>query len=611
MPGTNILRIFVICLAVSVTLQYSTFYISYDEKGMNMSEMYETIDTTKADCQHQCTVDDRCKSFVVFENDQDNSTCGFSENQDYHSVTNCTTCSVNLKNCSSGSITYTEFLNGYIGTNQYANFDAANVNFVKCSKLCNSDQFCNGFIFNSATRQCRHVDSSSVVPFSDAKFSFYRKDCPLGCTTYSDISLNATGTYYDVIENVTSKGCEYLCNNVSDCRGFTGDDVQQTCALSYSSRNANLDNCSTCSTYLKQCPIEKDTVPTKKCRATSFYEMGSNFESSATYRSFKNSTPATCYTECMNDEECWGYAFNAQTATCDLSINMFPQYTDCSHCTFVARDCSSSVDGYNVQCSSNFTAYGSNLTVSSTFFSSGSATFESCQQMCSDNTSCISFYHRSDTSECHLSKSSARTSADCSSCSYYIKQCWQGCSLISYSTTEFGYVTSSTLSDLSGQAMTYTQCKDMCTSDPLCYGFSHQADNQHCILSESGLHAWSPSCNTCSFSQKICLPETTTVPSNESCCSCKLKSNQTLDDLMAQRKQELTVNSETLSSTIRKQTCASDFRASSNVIGAFGVLVLIAVISLIVLPDLYTAVKFIIRKIIKFRKNQTRITLNQ
>lgn len=78
--------------------------------------------------------------------------------------------------------------------------------------------------------------------------------------------------------------------------------------------------------------------------------------------------------------------------------------------------------------------------------------------------------------------------------------------MISYSTTEFGYVTSSTLSDLSGQAMTYTQCKDMCTSDPLCYGFSHQADNQHCILSESGLHAWSPSCNTCSFSQKICLP---------------------------------------------------------------------------------------------------------
>lgn len=87
--------------------------------------------------------------------------------------------------------------------------------------------------------------------------------------------------------------------------------------------------------------VEKDTVPTKRCRATSFYEMGSNFESSATYRSFKNSTPATCYTECMNDEECWGYAFNAQTATCDLSINMFPQYTDCSHCTFVARDCSS------------------------------------------------------------------------------------------------------------------------------------------------------------------------------------------------------------------------------------------------------------------------------
>lgn len=87
-----------------MTLQYSTLYVSYDEKGMNMSEMYETIDTTKADCQHQCTGNDRCKAYVVFENAQDNSTCGFSENQDYHSVTNCTTCSVNLKNCSSGKI---------------------------------------------------------------------------------------------------------------------------------------------------------------------------------------------------------------------------------------------------------------------------------------------------------------------------------------------------------------------------------------------------------------------------------------------------------------------------------------------------------------------------
>lgn len=216
--------------------------------------------------------------------------------------------------------------------------------------------------------------------------------------------------------------------------------------------------------------------------------------------------------------------------------------------------CLVDVDGYYVQCSSNFMSYGANWTVSSTFFSDSGATFESCQQLCSDNSSCISFYHRSDTLECHLSTSSVRTSADCPSCSYNIKQCWQGtctciscafpltssdfkinssnfihifkqkllwprasiahihlveflgCSLISYSTTEFGYMTSSTRSNLTGQVMTYAQCEDKCTSDPLCYGFSHQADNQHCVLSDSGLHAWNPSCNTCSFSKKICLP---------------------------------------------------------------------------------------------------------
>lgn len=94
--------------------------------------------------------------------------------------------------------------------------------------------------------------------------------------------------------------------------------------------------------------------------------------------------------------------------------------------------CLVDVDGYYVQCSSNFMSYGANWTVSSTFFSVSGATFESCQQLCSDNSSCISFYHRSDTLECHLSTSSVRTSADCPSCSYNIKQCWQGtCTCIS------------------------------------------------------------------------------------------------------------------------------------------------------------------------------------
>lgn len=96
--------------------------------------------------------------------------------------------------------------------------------------------------------------------------------------------------------------------------------------------------------------------------------------------------------------------------------------------SFKAYDCCfvDLVDSYYVQCSSNFTSHGANWTVPSTFFSSTGVTFQSCQQLCSSNSSCISFYHRSDTLECHLSKSSVRTSADCSSCSYHIKQCWQG-----------------------------------------------------------------------------------------------------------------------------------------------------------------------------------------
>lgn len=93
----------------------------------------------------------------------------------------------------------------------------------------------------------------------------------------------------------------------------------------------------------------------------------------------------------------------------------------------------------------------------------------------------------------------------------------------------------------------------------------------------------------------------TTVPNTGCGCFCRT-TNQSVDELILERKKELTVNKETLSATTRKLNCAEDSRTSSKVIGSIGVLILMIVVTLLILPDLCSLILFIMKKVQEYRK---------
>ena len=87
--------------------------------------------------------------------------------------------------------------------------------------------------------------------------------------------------------------------------------------------------------------LEKDKVPAQKCSSTTYIYFGTNFESSATYKTFNSSSLALCETECNNDPDCSGFGFNSLTQSCELSKSTLPRKSLCSYCSFSARVCSS------------------------------------------------------------------------------------------------------------------------------------------------------------------------------------------------------------------------------------------------------------------------------
>ena len=81
----------------------------------------------------------------------------------------------------------------------------------------------------------------------------------------------------------------------------------------------------------------------------------------------------------------------------------------------------------------------------------------------------------------------------------------------------------------------------------------------------------------------------------ECICVCR-DTNLTVEQIVEQRKNELMVDTETLSSTYRKLSSAPDNRSSSKTIGAIGASVLGVFVALIVLPDLCVVISYLIKK---------------
>lgn len=88
------------------------------------------------------------------------------------------------------------------------------------------------------------------------------------------------------------------------------------------------------------------------------------------------------------------------------------------------------------------------------------------------------------------------------------------------------------------------------------------------------------------------------VINTTSCICVCTEVNQTLEEAMENRRRELTVNKQGLSSTTRKHTSAPDIRVTSKVIGSMAIIILIVVGLFFFLGDIISVSYFIFTKIV-------------
>lgn len=87
------------------------------------------------------------------------------------------------------------------------------------------------------------------------------------------------------------------------------------------------------------------------------------------------------------------------------------------------------------------------------------------------------------------------------------------------------------------------------------------------------------------------------VNSSVQCTCVCVEVNTTLEESIEQRKRELQVNVDELSSTKRKLTSADDPRPSARTVGYVGIAFFALLGSFIVIPDFFSVVVFIVRRL--------------
>lgn len=93
--------------------------------------------------------------------------------------------------------------------------------------------------------------------------------------------------------------------------------------------------------------------------------------------------------------------------------------------------------------------------------------------------------------------------------------------------------------------------------------------------------------------------DVTHIVINTTSCICVCTEvNQTLEEAIENRRRELTVNQQGLSSTTRKHTSAQDIRVTSKVIGSMAIIILIVFGLFFFLGDIISASHFIFTKIV-------------
>lgn len=160
-------------------------------------------------------------------------------------------------------------------------------------------------------------------------------------------------------------------------------------------------------------------------------------------------------------------------------------------------------------------------------------------------------------------------------------------------------------------------CYSKCDGDRACNGYSIDESNNGCFLSSCNIYIEVPSCSTCKFaskqkptsdvscSQASDLPpsatmtgiDVTNLPTHNVSCVCVCKDvNQTIEESIERRRNELFLNKTKLSSVVRKLTSAQDYRMSSKVIGTISTIILVLFGMLFFCADIFSVLSLFFRK---------------
>lgn len=177
----------------------------------------------------------------------------------------------------------------------------------------------------------------------------------------------------------------------------------------------------------------------------------------------------------------------------------------------------------------------------------------------------------------------------------------------------------------------WRNCESRCDNDYLCNGYAIDTLINGCYLSSCTSSV--SSCSSCFFASKlvttspdVCTtPTTTTTPpttmmpttemtpasndiprivTNTTLCTCVcMEVNQTLDESIENRRRDLAVKQQGLSSTTRKLTSAPDIRVTSKVIGTMAIIVLVVFGLFFFLGDAISVTRFMLTKLLNKSKS--------
>ncbi|XP_048739633.2 uncharacterized protein LOC125653974 isoform X2 [Ostrea edulis] len=477
----------------------------------------------------------------------------------------------NLLFCSACLNTYTILGPGFGGSHIYF---SGNNTLDECQTLCNNDTICLGYEYEASISFCQLSNNNTGQATGNGTSYFYKRNCCLNSyTSIGNRRRASSGSTLWESSPLSRPDCENQCNSYTTCMGFYYNTDDSTCGLSSSSSYSDDYWCSSCHYYVKQCP--------GGC-FTTYTTHGPNKRGVGVFYEETPKTKVECEALCNADEICQGFHHNTDDDLCQLTVanNAISAstsiFSSCNECFFYQRHCPKG-------CFDAYTVVGP-YRKSSAVYWENTLTVEDCEASCKADSFCEGFTYRTDNSLCQLATSNNEQFTFCSSCYFHKRQC----------SVEVSPVASSTATTDPGTLSTNTEPSQKTESSLLSITTQTETTvSEITTVFETTTYAISTSTDTLKSSTAV---EVVVNSSVQCTCVC-VEVNTTLEESIEQRKRELQVNVDELSSTKRKLTSADDPRPSARTVGYVGIAFFALLGSFIVIPDFFSVVVFIVRRL--------------